>query len=221
MVSSAGARKDRTGTSADARRRLPPEERRETILRATVRLGLTGGLDRLTSRQIAVEAGVTGGLVNHYFPNMDDLVAAAFALAATEEIHATFADVEQRPTPPARLRRLIDLYFAEEGYEVNRLWLDAWSMAPRRPALLAEVERQMDHWVERLAPLITEGVERGAFRTPDPTASARRLLALLDGAALHTVLHRAVDADDTRSLILAAAEHELRTAPGTLRDTRS
>ncbi|MGA4846649.1 TetR/AcrR family transcriptional regulator [Streptomyces sp. G5(2025)] len=200
------------------RRRLPPEERREAILRTAVRMGLEIGLDRLTSRQIGTEAGVTGALVNHYFPHMDDLVAAAFAHAASQEIRATFANVEQCSAPPARLRRLIDLYFAEDGQEVNRLWLDAWSMAPRRPALHAEVQRQMDHWVDRLAPLIVEGVETGDFRSADPAASARRLLALLDGVAVHTVLARAVDHDDSRSLVLAAAEHELGTAPGTLRD---
>ncbi|MGI5488851.1 TetR/AcrR family transcriptional regulator [Microtetraspora malaysiensis] len=217
MVSRGEEKADEPAAPSNVRRRLPPEARREAILRTTVRMGLESGLDRLTSRQIGAEAGVTGGLVNHYFPNMDHLVAAAFALAAGEEIRSTFDDVAQQPTPPARLRRLIDLYFVDDGYEINRLWLDAWSMAPRRPALHAEVERQMDHWVERLAPLIAEGIGTGDFHTPDPAASARRLLALLDGVAVHMVLERAVDLDYTRSLILAAAEHELGTAPGALR----
>lgn len=201
---------------SSGRRRMDAGERREAILCATVRLGLTAGLDRLTARQIAAGAGVTPGLVNHYFPNMDDLVAAAFGLAAAEERERTFADVDQQPTPLSKLRRLIELYFDEDDYEVNRLWIDAWSMAPRRPVLHAEVDRQMHAWADQLALLLTEGAAAGDLTTHDATAAAWRLLTLLDGVTVQMVLGTPVDYIAIQRLVLAAAECELALATGTL-----
>lgn len=47
---------------------------------------------------------------------------------------------------------------------------------------------EMDQWLERVAALIAEGVEAGQFRSTDATASAIRLLAVIDGLSIQAVI---------------------------------
>ncbi len=69
----------------EAKKRKPPAERREEIVAAASRLAVAEGLERLTLRRVAEALGVVPGLVNHYFPVADDLVAAAFGFAAAAD----------------------------------------------------------------------------------------------------------------------------------------
>ncbi len=54
-------------TTAPTRRRLPPDERRESILHAAARLFGERPFAQVTTVEIAREAGVARGLLNHYF----------------------------------------------------------------------------------------------------------------------------------------------------------
>ena len=98
-----------------------------------------------------------------------------------------------------------------------RLWLDAWSEAPRRPAVQAVSRRLNRAWQEALRGTIVDGVERGVFRCADPSATAWRLLSLVDGLALQVVAHgTTVRRDDVQAWTLAAAERELGLPGGVL-----
>ena len=88
-------------------------------------------------------------------------------------------------------------------------------MSLREPAL-REVARDLDRtWKAALAEVIAEGVAAGEFGCPDPSATALRLTALLDGLAVQLTSYgggvsraRAqewVDEAITRELCLPAA----------------
>jgi AcrR family transcriptional regulator len=57
------------------------EERRAEVLEATWRVIATLGLDAATVRQIAKEAGVSSGVLAHYFTDKDDILVQAHRLA--------------------------------------------------------------------------------------------------------------------------------------------
>ena len=57
------------------------EERRAEVLDATWRVIATRGLDAATVRQIAKEAGVSSGVLAHYFADKDDILVQAHRLA--------------------------------------------------------------------------------------------------------------------------------------------
>src|SRR3954466_213948 len=59
---------------------LPPEERREALVAATLPLVLEHGID-VSTRLIAEAAGVAEGTIFRVFPTKDDLVEAAIASA--------------------------------------------------------------------------------------------------------------------------------------------
>ncbi|MEP3669098.1 MAG: TetR family transcriptional regulator, partial [Roseibium sp.] len=65
--------------SRKAFRRLTLDERKRSLLEATLRCVAQHGLKGATVRRIAEEAGVTAGLLRHYFGSKNDLVTSAYA----------------------------------------------------------------------------------------------------------------------------------------------
>lgn len=64
------------------RRRLSPAQRREQLLDAAVQLAAGRDLSLLSVQDIAAHAGVSEGLLYHYFPTKDALLVAAVQRAA-------------------------------------------------------------------------------------------------------------------------------------------
>src|SRR5690242_11810698 len=65
---------------------MTPSRRREAIIAATLRVMVVKGLASTTVRDVAQQMGTSSGLIHHYFASMDDLLAAAFEVAAGEDL---------------------------------------------------------------------------------------------------------------------------------------
>ena len=60
-------------------RREGEDQRRRELVEATLAVIADKGLEHATVREIAVRAGVTPGLIRHYFTGKDELVIAAYS----------------------------------------------------------------------------------------------------------------------------------------------
>jgi TetR/AcrR family transcriptional regulator, transcriptional repressor of bet genes len=60
-------------------RREGEDFRRRELVEATLTCIATLGMERTTVREIAIKAGVTAGLIRHYFSTKDELVLAAYS----------------------------------------------------------------------------------------------------------------------------------------------
>lgn len=138
----------------DARRRLPPSERRQQIVDGAVAFFAEVGLDGNT-RDLARRLGVTQSLIFRYFATKDDLIEAVYEQVYLERLSPDWPDrLTDRATP---LRdRLLDFYtqysaliFQSEwmrifmfsglaGAALNRRYLQQLSGVILKP-LLAEV----------------------------------------------------------------------------------
>lgn len=79
------------------RTRLSPEERRSQLLDLGVRLLSTRSLDELSIDLLAEEAGISRGLLYHYFGNKHDFHEAVVRRAADDLIAQTAPPVEGDP----------------------------------------------------------------------------------------------------------------------------
>jgi TetR/AcrR family transcriptional repressor of bet genes len=86
--------------------RAPEGERRQELIRATLDTIAALGLRAATVRAIAIRAGVTAGLVRHYFASKDQMVAEAYRFMLTT-FAAKAADIAGDPR--TRLRKFITL----------------------------------------------------------------------------------------------------------------
>jgi AcrR family transcriptional regulator len=205
-----------TSIADSSPRRKSAPERRSELVSAASAIGLAEGLESLTLRRVADALGVFPGLVNHYFPAVDDLVAAAFGEAAGNELDEIFARVDEVAEPLARMRRLIELLLSEERDAISLLWLDAWHSGRRRPALRDEVSRQMLAWQTKVGQLIQHGVDDRIFRTDGVEVAAVRILAVIDGLSVQAVMRSAIGSSMVSEMVISTAERGLGLEPGGL-----
>ncbi|WP_033293027.1 TetR/AcrR family transcriptional regulator [Amycolatopsis jejuensis] len=195
--------------------RRKPEERRQEIVAAALRLADPVGLDRITSRDVAAELDVAPGLVHHYFATMDELIAAAFAEFTAAEHTRLRRTVDPLPPLPA-LCAYVAYHLAGDQTSA-RIWMGAWAAAPRRPKLAVEVDNRMIAGLQYLRELLERGHAAEAFTVPDPELSAYRILVLLDGLLVQAYMRPGKRYGDVDSLAWDTVEREVSLPAGTLR----
>jgi AcrR family transcriptional regulator len=197
-------------------RRKPAGERLAEIIEAAAAIAVAEGLDRVTAKRVAAELGVFPGLVSHYVATADELVATAFAHAAAAEREQIFCAALLADRPVDRIRRLLGSWLHQDRDPVSLLWLDAWQASRRRPALLAEVGRQMNADLDRLSAVIADGITAGEFPIDHPGEPALQILSLVDGLSVQAATRQTLDYAPVRSMVIATAERLLALPPGTL-----
>jgi AcrR family transcriptional regulator len=196
---------------------MSPIERRDAIVDAALAVARRKGLASTTVRDVAAEMGTSSGLIHHYFDSMDEVLAAAFERVAGEDLEQTAVILEEAGDPREVVRAFLASYAPVGEDWAFQLWLDAWAEAARRPLLRAASSRLNLAWAGLLEQAIRAGVAAGAFRCPDPTAAAWRILSITDGLALQVVAHQTiVERSDMLTWAATAAEHELGLEAGAL-----
>jgi AcrR family transcriptional regulator len=200
-----------------APKRMTPDQRREAIVAATIDVARRKGLASTTVRDVAAEMGTSSGLIHHYFSSMDDVLAAAFEIVASQDLGLSERLMAEAESPVEALRIFFRTYTPSDKDWAFQLWLDAWAEAARRPAIQATSRRLNLEWQALLERTIEAGVRSGAFVCRDPDGAAWRILSLLDGLALQVVAHgTTISRQDVVAWSTAAAERELGLAVGGL-----
>ncbi|AZQ40839.1 TetR family transcriptional regulator [Streptomyces cyaneochromogenes] len=164
--------------------RLSVAERREELLRAAVEQIEARGVAAVRIADVASALGVSNALVLYHFATKEKLVAAAFTHAAEGDLGRLGRILGRRTTALRRLRAAVRWYAPTGQAKGWRLWIEGWAASLREPAL-QEVTRDLDRrWKAAITEVIAEGVAAGEFHCPDPTGTALRLTALLDGLAV-------------------------------------
>lgn len=204
-----------SSTTSRPRTRKAPAERAAEIVAAATGIAREQGLSALTLRAVADRAGVASGLVAHYHPSMDDLVAKVYTDLVEDEIQ----DVEQRigavSTPAARLGALLETLMGREREELTVVWVEGWAMARRNDALAAAVRAQMERWQALVEDIIAEGCRTGAFSTTEPGEVAWELIGMIDGLNAQS-LARGTDTTGVAGRTARAAEALVGVRPGTI-----
>jgi AcrR family transcriptional regulator len=195
---------------------MQPDQRRAAILDAAVAEIAERGFARTTSRHVAARAGVTHGLLHHYFPDHQSLLAAAFEKMALEEIDEVNEILASDLDPLVQLREITEPYGPGGGAEAYRFWLEAWGEAGHSPTLRATSERLALAWHELVRGVIERGNAAGVFRCSQPDETAWMVVALSDAYALHAQTGSGVSPDSMVAVTTRLTERELGIAPGAL-----
>jgi AcrR family transcriptional regulator len=163
---------------------------RTRILDAAVKLIAREGINDVRIARIAMEAGVSASLLHYHFASRDSLLAEALehSYELAGDIRTLRAD--QPATATDRLRWMIDQCLPSERslHDDWMLWVELWLHAARRPELRmtsARLYARMHAW---FAEAVTEGVARGELTVADPPRTIDRLLALIDGYGIRTLI---------------------------------
>ncbi|WP_198412492.1 TetR/AcrR family transcriptional regulator [Nocardioides mangrovicus] len=149
-------------------------------MEAAAKVALIEGLECITLRRVADLLDVRPGLVGHYFPVAEDLVAETFGTVAEAEL-LTLIPPDDTSSALERMARFLTRALSPEFHDVNRLWLNARHLARYRPTLRDRVILQGDHWRDTVAQLIDDGVGSNEFGACDSQMVSLKILAVIDG----------------------------------------
>jgi len=188
-------------------------ERRNEILETTCQVVIERGFAGTRIADVAKRLDVSSSLIHYHFDSKEQLLAEAFDYYANKDVAEMEGEIESAPTALGKLERVIQNYVPEGSDDVEwMLWIDGWGEALRNP-MMKKISQQLDEQsIELLARVIRNGVESGEFSCPDPTASAMRLTALVDGLAVQFAAHDGMTRDQLLQHVHVAAGAEVGVA---------
>lgn len=152
------------------------DARRRDVSTAVWAVLAVQGFGALTLRAVAAEMGVSTGLLTHYFPSKQALIAHAVDVA--EERTAT----RSRSGPGLRERLLDVLPLTTEMVAMSRVWISFWAAALGDPDLAAAQTARYVRWRERLRDEV-----QAAGLVGDPDDLAARCAAFAHGLVVQAV----------------------------------
>ena len=166
------------------------DERREELLEAVWRVVARDGIERATIRAIAKETGWSSGVLAHYFADKDDIIGSALRLMY-ERIAARW-DVKLAGLGGLRaLRELVldNLPLDDERELETKFLMNYWSREIRGGNHQPPPTRRAPMLIDLLTSLTREAQGAGEIRSGEAAEDiAERLLGLIDGFSLHTLL---------------------------------
>jgi len=201
------------------------DARRRQVAAAVEQLIADDGLDGVTVAKTAAAAGVSVGLVQHYFPSKDDMLLHTFTVVRDRIEQRVVADAQRADETGARIEHILLAAMADvlPHDDVRRrecrVALAFTGRAVEVPALADALRASNAHVRALLAQAIKNGKECGEVHPATAEdAEAAGLVAHLDGLILHAYTDPATM--PTTAAEAALADHLRQVFPGPCRHPR-
>jgi AcrR family transcriptional regulator len=173
-------------------RRQTPDQRRQALMDATLRCLAEHGAEKTSIRTICKEAGVSVGLISHYYSGKEALIADVYEQIATG-LQAGLQEEMKQVDGSARAR--LSAFFRASFSPMNldagllRVWLSFWSMAHQSETIAAVHDRTYGAYLETLQTLVGELAREQPTRGLDVRLVAIGMSGMLDGLWLEWCLN--------------------------------
>lgn len=192
-----------------------PDIRKPQLVKATMAVIERVGLQAASISLISREAGVSTGIINHYFGGKHGLLEETMRAILREHAQTVIATLAEYPknAHKERINAIVKANFS--GYqarsEVAKTWIAFWSFSMHDPQLLrlqrVNEKRLISHLLIELKPLL-----------PKPLAQrvAQGIAALIDGFWLRGTLNpKGINTEEASSIISDYLAHQLAHAAQT------
>jgi betaine-aldehyde dehydrogenase len=187
------------------------DSRRSQLIEVTIDSLAELGYVGTTLAQITGRAGVTPGLVAHYFGDKDGLMDAAFRALARRVGEQVRARLRQVGTPRGRIQAVIDANLSPEEFaqKTGTAWLAFWGQVLQVPSL----KRVQSAYQRRTLTNLSAALKQ--LLPPDEARRvAAMIAAMIDGVWLRAALSgwREADSESARALLTEFVDGRLQAA---------
>jgi AcrR family transcriptional regulator len=174
-------------------------ERRAALAAAVWQVASRDGLDAVTMRRVAAEAGWSTGALAHYFDDKEELLVFAFETVA-DRVGRRIVEAAEQTRDPLELMRVQlgeGLPIDRERRAEVRVWFAFLGLAETRPQLAKAGRDAYRLWRDRVAKTLASAQRQGLVDDSiDAEREAAALIALVDGLAIQATFDpRAVSAE--------------------------
>ncbi|WP_338491682.1 TetR family transcriptional regulator C-terminal domain-containing protein [Streptomyces sp. SJL17-4] len=178
-------------------RKVDHRERRELLADALMRLAATEGLEGVSLRQVAAEAGVSTGMVQHYFRTKDAMMTFALGMVA-DRIRARSEEAALPAAPREVVRSvLLQILPLDDTRRLEgHVGLAFLAYAAVKPAIRTEVREG----AAGMRGFIAQQLRTAGAHGIDPDIGAITLMALVDGLGMQLLSGQYADEDAVAAL---------------------
>ncbi|MFG3115958.1 TetR/AcrR family transcriptional regulator [Streptomyces sp. NPDC048197] len=175
-------------------KKVDHEARRQEISAALWRIAVTRGLDGASLRDVAAEAGISLGRLQHYFRTKDEMLLFALRRInqlAADRVRERIEALAGEPTPREVLRACLSGMLPLDEKSRTGLLVGAayYVRAVHDPALRAEAQQGIPQLRDFFAGQLQRAAERGELAPERATEEeAMLLISLVDGLATYALL---------------------------------
>ncbi|MEU0086277.1 TetR/AcrR family transcriptional regulator [Streptomyces sp. NPDC006274] len=177
------------------------EARRRDVSEAVWRVLAAEGFNGLTLRAVARELGATTGLLTHYFPTKDDLVAHALDLLESRSA-ARPRRAAGQGLSAVRAALLDVLPLTAEATAANRIWVSSWDTALADPELSDDYGRKYARSRDRLRTSVADAQRLGELPAGDSERIAAGALAFVLGLVVQALFDPAAFPPERQTRLL-------------------
>lgn len=166
--------------------KIAEEERKRQILTAALQVATQMGLEKVTGRRVAAEAGLSSGLIFFHYKTKDDLLLALLDelitwWLSTRDIHSTDAR--------SRFLELVRLEAQIEDRAFIDLLLEFWILGKHHPEMRSRLRDAMTQYRERFRLAAQQMIQENQNKTPSASAESLAIFAssLVIGNALQVM----------------------------------
>jgi AcrR family transcriptional regulator len=183
------------------------DQRRAQIARAFQRLLAADGFAAVSFSRVAAEAGISVGLIQHYFAGKDVLLHFAYEDASRRlgervRVRVRDGEVARLPIAEVLLDSLVELLPLDPERDVEyRVRQGLQAQASHHPGLADVARRAGRDLLGYVSAVVEDGIVRGEVEPDvDPVLAARTILATVQGLADQVALS-GVDAFPARDVL--------------------
>lgn len=158
------------------------DERREQIMGAAIKVFARRGIIGTKMSMIAAEAGISHGLLYHYFSSKEELFTTLIE-EAMEEAEAVTRSVYDLPGTPIDKIRALSMEILDESGTPYFMLIHHARTSDGVPEKVKELidRHDMNVFIERLLPLFSEGQQAGEIVEGSPEELISSYLSVLSG----------------------------------------
>ncbi|ODT89817.1 TetR/AcrR family transcriptional regulator [Phenylobacterium sp. SCN 70-31] len=171
-------------------RQADHDQRRRQFAAAALAVIAREGLEGLTMRDVAKEAGFTTGALTHYFKSKDEVLIAVSEQGA-EIVRPMMDEAATGMSARAALRDLLyTILPTSTAMKAQwRCWLAFWERGVHSPQVQRVMRERYVEYMGRVSIVIRRAQDQGeAPRDIDVEHVAREIIALIDGLSVQVLL---------------------------------
>lgn len=162
------------------------ETRRRELIKASWNVIAAEGLEGVTMRKIAAEAGCTTGRLTHYFADREALILASLRASYDVTGERARETMAKNASTQEKLLQFVEemLPADDERLREWKVWIAFWGAATVDPILAAENDARHEAWASELAEYVGDAAPKSNARE-----EADLLIGLINGVGLHAAVN--------------------------------
>lgn len=184
-----------------ARKRSEPAARRRQLVNATLTSIARHGLDGCSIQAISKSAGVSRGLIHHYYRDKDELLCDAYRTLG-EDMMTVFRELAGSDAPPmSRLEAVVRAAFSLPVSSARNCsaWLGFWHASRNNPRLLA-INRAVYAEYRLLLKELVDEAARAQDAYVDTDEVVLTLMRVMDGAWIELAIDPSTEVPESTAL---------------------